>query len=448
MLRARPLLSLLLSLAALAATPAAAQEDAVLPDVPPELTGDMLRVGPVVGHVDADHALLWARALGTRTVDVTLDDQRRTLAFEPLGRGFGVIRLDGLRPERPYQVRVELPGAPAPTEVRFRTAPPARSWGRVRFGVGSCAADAQQPIWKQVAAADLDLFVWVGDNTYYRSRERGPDWSRIEWMLERQLDARGHALQAMQGMACYATWDDHDYGPNNSDRHFALRAEARLVHRYMWANPGYGQGGEGVYFTFRRGPVAFFVLDGRSFKDVRPDLPADERQLYGPAQLAWLRRELAASDAPLKVIACGVQQLLGYGPAEGWHQALAERVRFLDWLEGAEVGPLLFLSGDIHVSELYRVELGAGAAAWELTSSGLARESGVAALFELAERPERRWIVTRPNFCVVEVDVPRDPARLAEATLRFASVGVDGAVIQETRATFASFGAALEQQGF
>lgn len=442
-------LPLLLS-ALLLAAPALGQGEGPRPGVPtPELSGDMARLGPAVGHVDTDHALLWARAMGIREVVVTVGDERRVVPFEEVGRGFGVIRIDGLRPETSYRVSVELPGVPEAREVRFRTAPPARAWGKVRFGVGSCAGDAEQPVWDRIAAADLDLFLWLGDATYYRGRkEGGADWDRVDWMVERQLTSRRLALKAMQGMACYSVWDDHDYGPNNSDRHFPLRAESRVVQRYLWANPSYGEDGEGVYFTFRRGPVAFFMLDDRSFKDVRPDLPEEDRQLYGPGQMAWLRRELLASDAPLKVIAGGVQQLLGYAPAEGWHQALAERVRFLDWLEGAGVGPVLFLSGDVHVSELYHVAIGGGANAWELTSSGLAKEANMAALFVLAERPERRWIVPEPNFCTVEVDVPRDPARLAEATLRFVCVAADGRLLKETRATFDSFGTALGRRGF
>ncbi len=437
-----------LALVALLTCAAARAQDRPAPPDPPQQPAAATLLGPTVGHVGPDRALLWLRAEGVRTLEVRVDEGApREVPFDPVGRGFGALPVEGLTPSTTHTVAVALPGGTPAGEVTFRTAPPAGPSGRVRFGVGSCAAYDVQPVWQAVRAADLDLFLWLGDNTYYRRARdgSGADWDGIEAMLARQLAARTTpgVLEAMQRMACYAVWDDHDYGPNNSDRHFPLRAESRLVHRYLWAaNPGFGEEGEGVYFTFRRGPVAFFLLDGRSFKDCRADLPVEARQLYGARQLGWLQRELLASDAPLKVIAGGVQQLLGYGPAEGWHQAPAERAGFLSWLARQDLGPLLFLSGDIHVSELYRVELGDGRVAFELTSSGLAQRNRFSDVFELLGREERRWFVARENFCVVDVDVPPDPARRAEATVRFACLGVDGAVLQETDATFADFGVA------
>ena len=35
----------------------------------------------------------------------------------------------------------------------------------------------------------------------------------------------------------YATWDDHDYGPNDIGRNYWLRQEATDVFNLMWGNP-------------------------------------------------------------------------------------------------------------------------------------------------------------------------------------------------------------------
>ncbi|HBP19969.1 MAG TPA: hypothetical protein DEA08_19555, partial [Planctomycetes bacterium] len=129
----------------------------------------------------------------------------------------------------------------------------------------------------------------------------------------------------------------------------------------------------------------------------------------------------------------------------------AEKKRFLSWARGADLGPLLFLSGDIHISELYRVPHDKaqpkGAAFWELTASGLATDAfGYQDLFEAAVRPERLWMESRRNVVMVEVDIPRDPAKRAASKLRFTCLAAkDGAVLRDTETTFASFGPAGEK---
>lgn len=407
--------------------------------------------GPTVGHVDQTEAWLWLRAPKVRAVEARItpaggEAETRQLPFAALGRGFGRLHLSGLRRDTAYRVAVRV-GEAEPVEVRFRTAPAARAWGKLRFAVGSCAREDAQPVWKVVAAQRPDLFVFLGDHVYYGRRAAGGnDWDSVPNMIAKQMSQRRRPslLRVLQSTPSYAIWDDHDYGPNNSTRRFPLRAESRLVHRYLWANPGCGEEGEGVYFSFRRGPVEFFLLDDRSFKEV--GVPLAQRTIYGAKQLEWLRRGLQRSSAPLKVVGSGTQVLLGYPLAEGWQQAPAEKERFLNWARGADLGPVLFLSGDIHISELYRVphqkKQPKGAAFWELTSSGLATDAfGYQDLFEAAVRPERLWMESRRNVCMVEVDIPRDPAQRAEATLRFTCLAAkDGAVLRDTTTTFASFG--------
>jgi alkaline phosphatase D len=58
--------------------------------------------------------------------------------------------------------------------------------------------------------------VWMGDNIYLREA----DWSAESSIFRRYTHTRSHPLlQKLLGSTHhYATWDDHDYGPNNSDR--------------------------------------------------------------------------------------------------------------------------------------------------------------------------------------------------------------------------------------
>jgi len=407
-------------------------------------------LGPAVGHVAPAEATLWLHAPGVRKVDLSITSpndtkERGGVVFEEIGRGFGVLRLPELEPETAYRVQVRVKGS-QPVEVRFTTPPRPRKWGKVRFAVGSCMRFPEQPVWKVVAKEAPDFLMLLGDTVYYsRHKGGGADWDSVDTMLARQLAGRRvpGLLPVMRSMPTYSVWDDHDYGPNDSNQSFALRSESRLVHRYLWAgNPGFGEGEQGVYFRFRRGPVEFFLLDGRSFKTARRGIPKPEREVFGKRQLEWLKRGLLESDAPLKVIGSGIQALFGYAPAEGWHEARPEREAFMSWLAKHPVGATLFLSGDIHVSELYQKELAPGRNLWELTSSGLAANAfGYEPFFEGAKRKERRWVVTKQNVCFVEIDIPKDPKRLQASTLRFVSKSAkDGSTLAETKTTFASFG--------
>lgn len=405
------------------------------PASPPDPT-----IGPTVGHVGTSTALLWVRAPGVQRATVAVDGgASRQVALRVLGRGFARIPIAGLTPDTAHRLVVTLADGPA-TTLQFRTAPLPRAWGKVKFGVGSCVKYNTQPVWDTLPSLGLDLFLWLGDNIYYRKRKAGgADWDRLDWMLERQLKGRNrpNLLRAMQQMACYGIWDDHDYGPNNSDGSFPLRAESRLVHRYLWANPSFGEEEEGIYFRFRRGPVEFFLLDDRFFKRVKRGTPKLQRTLYGKRQLAWLRRGVAQSDAPLKVIAGGVQQVLGYPGAEGWDQARAERKRFMAWLQ-RDGSRVLFLSGDIHLSELYQVPVGNGRTVWELTSSGLANKTRFGNVFKSLARPERKWIEIEPNVCTVELEI-KTSAPVNTGALTFRCLGVDGTLRHETKTTLGSF---------
>lgn len=435
-----PLIPSLLLLTALGLAPSPARAQAPAP------------LGPTVGHVGPEEATLWLHAPGVRQVSLRITSsgdksETRRARFEEIGRGFGVVRLPKLSPETAYRVQLESTQGATPVELRFSTPPQPRRWGKVRFAVGSCMRFPEQPVWKVVAKEAPDFLVLLGDTVYYSRRQGGgADWDSVETMLERQLRGRRvpGLLPVMRSMPVYSVWDDHDYGPNDSNMSFPLRSESRLVHRYLWAgNPGFGENEQGVYFGFRRGPLEFFLLDGRSFKTAYKGIPKPQREVFGRRQLEWLKRGLLASDAPLKVIGSGVQALFGYAPAEGWHEARAERESFMTWLrEHPEVGPVLFLSGDIHVSELYQKELAPGRNLWELTSSGLAANAfGYEPFFEGAKRKERSWVVTKQNVCFVEVDIPRDPKQLQQATLRFVSKSAaDGKTLAETSTTFASFG--------
>jgi alkaline phosphatase D len=154
----------------------------------------------------------------------------------------------------------------------------------------------------------------------------------------------------------YAIWDDHDYGPNDSDRGYVLKHESRNVFIQFWGNPSYGNGKqEGVYTTFQWGDVQFFLLDNRFFRSPNRRITGD-RTILGEEQKQWLIDNLASSNATFKVIAMGGQFLNPLERFENYANYKAEQQEIIDLLGKESITGVFFLSGDRHYSEMSELQ--------------------------------------------------------------------------------------------
>ena len=117
-------------------------------------------------------------------------------------------------------------------------------------------------IFQTIAAQKPDAMIWLGDNIYYREA----DWLNEKAMRYRY--AHGRSLPEMQELLAsthhYAIWDDHDFGPNNSDRAYRTRETSLKIFKDYWANSTYGTAETpGVFGSFEWNDVEFFLLDDR-----------------------------------------------------------------------------------------------------------------------------------------------------------------------------------------
>jgi alkaline phosphatase D len=111
-----------------------------------------------------------------------------------------------------------------------------------------------------------------------------------------------------------------------------------------------------VYRRIGYGPLLdVFLIDMRSYRDStwnKPDDPSDAF-ILGAAQLTWLKRELAASDATWKVIAANLPIgliskdaiALGNGPPERREHEIAD---LLSFIKRAGVSNTVWLTADMH----------------------------------------------------------------------------------------------------
>ena len=102
----------------------------------------------------------------------------------------------------------------------------------------------------------------------------------------------------------YSTWDDHDFGLNDTDGRMKDKANSRRAVTEYRPLPSHGEHGAGIYTRFRSGPVEVWLLDARWF--ARTAGEGQHFTLLGDAQWAWLERTFKASDAPFRVLACGM----------------------------------------------------------------------------------------------------------------------------------------------
>ena len=136
--------------------------------------------------------------------------------------------------------------------------------------------------------------LWMGDNVYYRE----VDWATPTMMEARYAHTRRTpAMQPLLGHTHnYATWDDHDYGPNNSDRSYRQKGASLRIFKQYWANPNYGRPDvPGVFGKFQWGDVDVFLLDDRYHRSPTPAPRTDDKTMWGEAQRQWLIDALTSS---------------------------------------------------------------------------------------------------------------------------------------------------------
>ena len=262
--------------------------------------------------------------------------------------GVATFVLDGLRERTRYRYTVLTPGRPA-REGRFRTFAEGPLSFRVVFA--SCAATGStSPVFDAMREREADLFVHMGDLHY-------EDIGRNEVARFRQayLAVHASAPQAalFRSVPVAYTWDDHDFGPNDSDRTSpsrgaALEAYRRFVPHYPLAE---GPGGP-IHQAFTVGRVVFLMTDCRAARSPR-GVPDRERTMLGERQLRWLEAQLErARSAPLVVWVNPVPWITKRNEAtrEGWAPYARERRRIADHVVRTGLtGRLVMLSGDAHM---------------------------------------------------------------------------------------------------
>jgi alkaline phosphatase D len=383
--------------------------------------------GPMPGYSEMRETAIWLQTNGSAAVQIQYWDvdnsvnRFTTEAIQTKASDFHAVTfvIGGLEPGKRYEYRVILngkqqhPNAP----LHFITQPLWKWRGDApsfSLAFGSCAYindslydrpgtpyGGEYSIFNSIASHKPEFMIWGGDNVYLREADWGSRWGIFNrYSHTRQCKELQNLLSTCHH---YAIWDDHDYGPNDSDRGFTRKQLTRDAFKTFWPNPTYGQDNKGIYTSFCWGDAEFFLLDDRWFKSPNDRQMTASPEMLGEAQMQWLLDGLSSSNAVWKIIVVGSQFLNPVQSKESFMAAPAERMTIIDAIDREQIKGVIFLTGDRHFSELSARKQDGHALIYDLTCSPFT--SGVASERFLNEENTFRVKdskVAKRNFAILK----------------------------------------------
>src|SRR3984893_15756641 len=346
------------------------------------------------GDVSTDSAVIWARAdrAARMQVECSTVESFKTIVRSgsadalPDSDFTSKLLLDCLPSGQDifYRVRVESidsRGIAGETQTgHFRTAPSLRNsvsfvWSGDTLGQGWGIDPSRGGLrtYRTMLDNRPDFFIHSGDHIYadcpVPSELKLPNGEVWRNIVTEEKSVVAHSLAQFRGnykynwlddnfqafhaaVPMFAQWDDHevtnDWSPIGSvdETGYDEDGTSRLVARgrraffeFMPVRPVPGQAGR-VYRKVGYGPLLdVFLIDMRSYRDSTWNKRDDQSDTFilGAAQLAWLKRELAASNATWKVIAADLPiglisedaVALGDGPPERREHEIADLLSFI-----------------------------------------------------------------------------------------------------------------------
>jgi alkaline phosphatase D len=319
--------------------------------------------GPLSGDVRANQVTLWMyapikskctfsyRAEGSSKADAKTGEL--TALSNQAAKVPGQIlksTVVGLSPNTAYQYQVTIDGKADPSwKGSFKTAPLEGTSTAFRMAITSCMhIKRAQRSWNLLLAEQPDLHLTVGDTHYADTTD-----PTIQLQHHLAYRRKKEFANVLRQVPTYAIWDDHDYGPNNSDGTAEGKEFSLAGWKQAWPNPASGTPDTpGAFFKFSRGDVEFFVVDGRYHRSPNELPDNDKKRMLGDAQFEWLLNGLKNSKAKFKIIASG--SVLHHSKVDGWRIFTFSRHRLFDAIKKHKISGVMYIGGDMHQSLVWQ----------------------------------------------------------------------------------------------
>lgn len=194
-------------------------------------------------------------------------------------------QLSGLLPDTLYHYRfVSSDGKPLSANFSFKTFPPPEKTASFRFAFGSCNKQLGSRVFEAALNQKLLFFLHTGDFHYANIGDNNP--ATFHNVFQTHLQNPGFNTM-LHSLPLFYMWDDHDFGPNDSNINNPSKEAAHsnyraLVPHFPLQVPGT------IDQAFTVGRVRFILSDLRSERN------PETRTMISEPQMDWLKKELLA----------------------------------------------------------------------------------------------------------------------------------------------------------
>ena len=179
--------------------------------------------GPTLGKVTSTSATFWLRATKPGKIKLSIKEEAdEREVHSVVGEATEnndltlLLTVEELKPFTRYRITIsdESGKVLARPEQGFRTSPAPGQKTRfsVAFGGGARYNPPKEKIWETIAGRKPHAFLFLGDNLY----QDKPTHRNLQRVYYYRRQMRPEFVRLSSSTACYAIWDDHDFGPTTS----------------------------------------------------------------------------------------------------------------------------------------------------------------------------------------------------------------------------------------
>ncbi len=280
---------------------------------------------------------------------------------------------------------------------------------------GSCNnQNISNKLFNEILKNKPKIFIWNGDVIYSDT-----DNPLILANNYKKLKQDSVYQNFKKQIKIIGTWDDHDYGINDGGFENPIKKEAK--HLFLdfldVSKNDVRREQDGVYssMTIKKdsNSVKVILLDTRYFRtELTKDFSGKKRYIpnkygngtmLGKTQWKWLENELRTSKADFTILVSSIQFLSTKHGFESWGNMPYEMDKLKDIILKTNAKNVLILSGDRHIAEISKTNIGVSKYPLiDFTSSGLTHSytsfSGEENPFRVSE------VINQINFGLVKFD--------------------------------------------
>jgi phosphodiesterase/alkaline phosphatase D-like protein len=266
------------------------------------------------------------------------------------------LTVTGLTPNTAYQCRVEPDTRPAVgTTGSFTTLPSGTNVSFTAAMFGDASSGSNHAVFDQIRTGSGARFaIHMGDMHYCNLAVNSAAHFRAA--LD-EVFAQPRQARLYRTIPTDYVWDDHDYGPNNSDGssvgHDAACAiyRARVPHRTLADATATAP----IHHSWVIGRVRFVLTDQRSASSARAATDNSSKTMLGASQKAWWKSEISAAAAAGQMVVwlCPrTFQCDATAGADHWGGFTTERTELCSYIAANAPGRVIVISADMHAMRI------------------------------------------------------------------------------------------------